>query len=358
VEPLKIVLDGAKFSNMEEFFAEMERLLTKDPDGRPGRSLDAFNDLLRGGFGVHAYGQGLEIQWVRSEKSRQDLGYPETALYWERALKRCHPSNQKTIQNRIEAARRGEGKTLFDLIVDIIQDEDHSCTLSLDGKGCRSIAIDGPAGAGKSTLARQLAQKLGFLYVDTGAIYRTVAVAVLRAGADPADPSQVIPLLERINIQMGYAADGVQRMELNGEDVTQAIRENRVSGAASRVAAIPEVRARLLDYQRTLSRTHDIVMDGRDIGTVVLPGADVKIFLTASPEVRARRRTRELEQRGEPADFESILREIRQRDEQDRSRSVSPLRQAEDAVLVDTSDLDLDQSLQVLLQTAKEGLEK
>ena len=220
----------------------------------------------------------------------------------------------------------------------------------------KSIAIDGPAGAGKSTLARQLAKELGFLYVDTGAIYRTVALAVLRAGADPADPAQVVPLLEGMNIQMGYGGDGVQRMGLGPEDVTEAIREHRISGAASKVSAIPAVRAFLLDYQRGLSRAHDIVMDGRDIGTVVLPNADVKIFLTAAPEARARRRLLELEQRGQEADFGAILHDIKERDFQDEHRPVAPLKRAEDAVLLDTTNLNLEQSCDRLLSLIKEKI--
>ena len=221
----------------------------------------------------------------------------------------------------------------------------------------RSVAIDGPAGAGKSTLARKLAEKLGFLYVDTGAIYRTVALSVLRAGADPADPVQVVPLLEGLDIQMGYGEDGVQRMSLGKEDVTEAIREHRVSGAASKVSAIPEVRAFLLDCQRGLASTHDVVMDGRDIGTVVLPNADVKIFLTAAPEARAKRRLLELEQRGQTADFDTILRDIRERDYQDEHRPVAPLKQAADALLLDTTELNLEQSCDRLLALVKEKIE-
>ncbi|WP_251316954.1 (d)CMP kinase [Flintibacter muris] len=220
----------------------------------------------------------------------------------------------------------------------------------------KSVAIDGPAGAGKSTLARQLAQRLGYLYVDTGAIYRTVALAALRAGVDPADPAQVVPLLGGLDIQMGYGDDGVQRMYLAGEDVSGAIREHRISGAASKVSAIPEVRAFLLDYQRGLTDSHSIVMDGRDIGTVVLPGADVKVFLTAAPEARARRRLLELEQRGQEADFETILQDIRERDRQDETRPVAPLRQAEDAMLLDTTQLNLEQSLEGLLSLVKEKI--
>lgn len=220
----------------------------------------------------------------------------------------------------------------------------------------KSIAIDGPAGAGKSTLARQAARELGFLYVDTGAIYRTVALKALRAGADAADPSQVIPLLEGLDIRMDYGHDGEQRMFLEGEDVSQAIREHQVSGLASKVSAIPEVRAFLLDFQRRQAREHDVVMDGRDIGTVVLPDADVKIFLTAAPESRARRRLLELEQRGQQADFETVLRDIVRRDEQDRNRPIAPLRQAEDAVLLDTTRLNLEESRRALLSVIKERI--
>ena len=220
----------------------------------------------------------------------------------------------------------------------------------------KSIAIDGPAGAGKSTLARALAQELGYFYVDTGAIYRTVALRAKQAGADPGDPAQVEPLLEDLDLRMDYGDDGVQHMYLSGEDVTEAIRENEISGMASRAAALPAVRAFLLDFQRRQAREHNVVMDGRDIGTVVLPQAGVKIFLTAAPEARARRRTLELQQRGQAADFTDILKTIQARDEQDRNRAVAPLRQAEDAVLLDTTDLDLKGSLEALLSLVRERL--
>lgn len=220
----------------------------------------------------------------------------------------------------------------------------------------RSIAIDGPAGAGKSTLARALARELGYLYVDTGAIYRTVALRAREAGADPSDPEQVAPLLEDLDLRMDYGGDGVQRMYLSGQDVTETIRENEISALASQVAALPAVREFLLEFQRKQAREHDVVMDGRDIGTVVLPQAGVKIFLTAAPEARARRRTAELLQRGQDADFDEILREIRQRDEQDENRPVAPLRQAEDAALLDTTNLDLKGSLEALLTLVRERL--
>ena len=211
----------------------------------------------------------------------------------------------------------------------------------------KSVAIDGPAGAGKSTLARQLAQRLGFMYVDTGAIYRTVALYTMRRDIPP---EEVVPELAGLDIQVEYDGQGVQRMRLNGEDVSEAIRAHQVSRRASQVAALPEVRAFLLDFQRRQALEHSVVMDGRDIGTVVLPHADVKIFLTASPEVRARRRLLELEQRGQSARYEQILQDIRDRDRQDQCRSIAPLRQAEDAVLLDTSGPDLEQSLAAMLE--------
>lgn len=161
-----------------------------------------------------------------------------------------------------------------------------------------SIAIDGPAGAGKSTLARALAKEIGYLYVDTGAIYRTVALRCKQAGADPSDPEQVAPLLKDLDLRMAYGEDGVQHMYLSEADVSEDIRHHEISGMASQVAALPQVRAFLLDFQRRQAQEYNVVMDGRDIGTVVLPHAGVKIFLTAAPEARARRRCLELEQRG------------------------------------------------------------
>lgn len=220
----------------------------------------------------------------------------------------------------------------------------------------KSIAIDGPSGAGKSTLAKQLAEQLGYLYVDTGAIYRTVALKAQKSGADPKCAQEVIPLLKDLDIRMDYGADGLQHMYLDGEDVTDAIRVHAVSSCASFVAAIPEVRDFLLDYQRKLARENNVVMDGRDIGTVVLPHADAKVFLTASARIRAERRMLELQQRGQQAEFDTILRDIELRDEQDRNRPVAPLRQAEDAVLLDTSELDLEESLAALLKICKEKL--
>lgn len=222
----------------------------------------------------------------------------------------------------------------------------------------KSIAIDGPAGAGKSTLARRLAADLGYLYVDTGAIYRTVALKACRAGVDPSAEEQVVPLLDNLDIRMDYDNQGVQRMYLDGEDVSAAIREHQISGLASKVSAIPAVRAFLLDFQRKQAREHNVIMDGRDIGTVVLPDADVKIFLTAAPEARAQRRTLELIEKGQQADYDTILADIIARDEQDRNRPIAPLKQAEDAVLVDTTHLNLEESLQALKAAAEEGVSR
>lgn len=220
----------------------------------------------------------------------------------------------------------------------------------------RSIAIDGPSGAGKSTLAKRLAQELGFLYVDTGAIYRTVGLAARRRGVDPADEKSVAAMLPGLSIIMGYGEDGLQRMFLDGEDVTSAIRENEISACASKAAALPAVREFLLEMQRKTAREHDVIMDGRDIGTVVLPQADVKLFLTASPEARAERRYKELLERGQRADFDQVLREVVERDRRDTQRETAPLRRAEDAVLADTTGLDLEGSFQLLLGIIRERL--
>ncbi|MBR3752345.1 MAG: (d)CMP kinase [Ruminiclostridium sp.] len=219
-----------------------------------------------------------------------------------------------------------------------------------------SIAIDGPSGAGKSTLAKALAAKLGFLYVDTGAIYRTVGLHVARSGGDCAVESDVLARLPEIKITMTYGDDGLQHMILNGEDVTTDIRKNEVSRYASQVSPIPGVRAFLLEMQRSMAREHSVIMDGRDIGTVVLPDADLKIFLTASVEERARRRHKELLEKGQQIDFDTVKQEIADRDYADTHRAVAPLKQAEDAVVVDTSALDLAGSLEALYTLVKERL--
>lgn len=219
-----------------------------------------------------------------------------------------------------------------------------------------SIAIDGPSGAGKSTMARKVAAELGFLYVDTGAIYRSVSLYAYRAGVAKEDAERIVSLLPQVQIDMEYREDGVQHMILNGEDVTDAIRENEVSLYTSAVSAIPEVRAFLLDLQRNLAATRNVVMDGRDIGTVVLPDATVKIYLTAAPEARARRRWLELKEKGSDITESQVLEDVLQRDYNDTHREIAPLRQAEDAVLVDTTALDLEASYQLLLNTIRERI--
>lgn len=220
----------------------------------------------------------------------------------------------------------------------------------------QSIAIDGPSGAGKSTLAKMIAEKLGFLYVDTGAIYRTVGLYAWKNGVEPHDAPAVVKLLDTIEIGMEYGPDGLQHMLLNGEDVTEQIRQHAISAYASAVSAIPQVRAFLLEMQRSLARTHNVVMDGRDIGTVVLPDADVKLFLTADPEDRARRRYEELLERGQQADYATVLEDLKKRDLNDSTRASAPLRQAEDALLVDTTGNTLEQSFALILNTVKEHL--
>ena len=217
-----------------------------------------------------------------------------------------------------------------------------------------SIAIDGPSGAGKSTLAKSVSKDLGYLYVDTGAIYRTIGYGVYRRGADPKDGEAVAALLPEFEVGLTYGADGLQHMTLNGEDVTEQIRLPEVSLCASAVSAHPAVRAHLLEMQRKLAREHNVVMDGRDIGTVVLPDATVKIFLTASLEERANRRCRELEQRGTPEVYERVLEEMSQRDYNDSHRAAAPLKQAEDAVLLDTTELDFQQSEEAILRIIRE----
>ncbi len=221
----------------------------------------------------------------------------------------------------------------------------------------RAIAIDGPSGAGKSTLARYAARELGFLYVDTGAIYRTLALFALRQGVDPADADAVTALLPQAVISLTYGEDGLQHMSLQGEDVTEAIRQHAVSAAASQVSAIPAVRDYLLDTQRRLAREHDVVMDGRDIGTVVLPEAQVKIFLTATPEDRAQRRYEELLRRGQSPEYAQVLQDVKDRDFRDTHRAAAPLRQAEDALKLDTTGCAFEESARRLLNLIKEKLD-
>ena len=216
-----------------------------------------------------------------------------------------------------------------------------------------AVAIDGPSGAGKSTLARAAAERLGILYVDTGAIYRTIGLYVQRRGIDPKDTAAVLAALPDIRIGMDHDADGMQRMLLNGEDVTADIRLPEISMYASAVSAIQGVRDFLMEMQRSLARERSVIMDGRDIGTVVLPDADVKIFLYADVEVRAKRRELELRQRGTPKLYDEVLREMEERDYNDTHRAAAPLRAADDAIMVDTSSMDFDASLALLLDVIR-----
>ena len=205
-----------------------------------------------------------------------------------------------------------------------------------------AIAIDGPAGAGKSTIAKRLAKELGYYYVDTGAIYRTVAYFLDLLGVSPKDADGVERYIDELTIQIEYDEDCKQHMLMNGMDVTDEIRTQDISQKASLVSAHPLVREVLLDMQRDVAKVHNVIMDGRDIGTVVLPKADVKIFLTATPEVRAKRRTDELLNKGQKAEYEVVLKEIQQRDYQDTHRPIAPLKMARDSVKLDTSELDIE----------------
>ncbi len=216
-----------------------------------------------------------------------------------------------------------------------------------------SVAIDGPAGAGKSTIARRVAAALNFVYVDTGAIYRTVGYAVFTRGIDPDQPEAVGELLPELTLKLSWPEDGIQHMILNGEDVTAQIRLPEISTYASRCAAIPAVRQFLLETQREVAKTHCVIMDGRDIGTVVLPHADAKIYLWASPEVRARRRWLELQAQNRSDTYEEVLHDMKERDYRDMHREVAPLRPAEDSLSVDTSDLTLEESVQAVMNAVR-----
>ena len=213
-----------------------------------------------------------------------------------------------------------------------------------------NVAIDGPAGAGKSTVARGAAKELGYIYVDTGALYRTVALAAQRKNV-LGDVNGICDMLPGITVELKFDDEGEQRVYLNGEDVSSLIRTPEISMAASSVSQIPKVREFLLELQRSIARENNVIMDGRDIGTVVLPNADVKIFLFASPECRAERRYKELIEKGQDVKYEDVLKDVNDRDYQDSHRAAAPLRQAEDAVLVDTSELDIEQSFARLKNT-------
>ena len=218
-----------------------------------------------------------------------------------------------------------------------------------------NIAIDGPAGAGKSTVAKNAAKELGFIYVDTGAMYRTIALYLLRKCIDIGNETALKKALDEIDVSMTYE-DDVQHMILNGEDVSGFIRTQEVSDMASKSSAHPAVRQKLLDLQRGLAAREDVLMDGRDIGTAILPGADLKIFLTASVDERAMRRYRENIAKGEVCSLEEIRKEIAARDYRDSHRSVSPLVKAEDAVLLDTSDMDLENVVKTIVALAREKM--
>jgi len=221
-----------------------------------------------------------------------------------------------------------------------------------------SIAIDGPAGAGKSTIAKALAKELGYYYVDTGAIYRTVAYFLDLLGISPKDVDGVSRYIDELTIGIEYDENGLQHMIMNGMDVTNDIRTQDISQKASLVSAHGIVRDMLLDMQRDVAKAHNVIMDGRDIATVVLPKADVKIFLTASAEVRAQRRTEELLTKGQKAKYETVLKEIQQRDYQDTHRAVAPLKMARDSIKVDTSDMTIEQVIETIRNIVKEKTEK
>jgi len=215
-----------------------------------------------------------------------------------------------------------------------------------------NIAIDGPAGAGKSTIAKLVAKELGFIYVDTGAMYRGLAVHFLKKGIVPGEVEKIEAACEDAKVELGYE-NGVQQVYLNGENITSQLREEAVGNMASVSSAVPAVRAKLLDLQRNLAKEKDVVMDGRDIGTNVLPNADVKVYLTASVECRAMRRFKELEEKGEACDFEQIRQDIQERDERDMTREIAPLKQAEDATLIDSSEMGIDDVVKAIIALTK-----
>lgn len=218
-----------------------------------------------------------------------------------------------------------------------------------------NVAIDGPAGAGKSTIAKAVAKKLGFIYVDTGALYRTIALNAVRNGVAD-DREGIVKMLDNTDVKLGFSDDGTQCVYLNGEDVSSLIRTPEISMGASKVSAIPEVRAFLLDLQRDIAKENDVIMDGRDIATVVLPNANVKIFLFASPECRAQRRYKELIEKGENVTFDEVLSDVNQRDYQDSHREIAPLKPTDESVMADTSALTLDESTELIINIIKENM--
>ncbi len=220
-----------------------------------------------------------------------------------------------------------------------------------------AVALDGPAGAGKSSVAKKAAKELDFIYVDTGALYRTIGLAAMRENIEPVASDEVFDLLKRIKVELTFNEKGEQIVLLNGEDVSGQIRTPEASMTASKISAIPEVRAFLLDLQRSMAKTNNVIMDGRDIGTVVLPDAQVKIFLTAAPEARAGRRYKELIEKGMDVKYEDILNDVIERDNFDMNREIAPLKPAEDSVTVDTTELDFEQSVEAVISVIKEKTE-
>lgn len=216
-----------------------------------------------------------------------------------------------------------------------------------------SVAIDGPAGAGKSTIAKMAAKRLNFIYVDTGALYRTLGYGAYVCNVNIHDDNALEAYLNNSSVELKFI-DGEQRVFLNGQDVSDKIRTPQMGTAASEISAIPRVREYLLEMQRGLAKTNNVIMDGRDIGTVVLPNAEVKIFLTASPECRAKRRLRDFEEKGEAVDYDEVLRLIIERDYQDSHREIAPLKPADDSIIVDTSELDLEQSVERIMSVIAE----
>lgn len=217
-----------------------------------------------------------------------------------------------------------------------------------------NVAIDGPAGAGKSTIAKAAAKELGYIYVDTGALYRTIALSAVRTSAIDDDDS-IVKMLDDIKVELKYV-NGAQAVYLNDEDVSSLIRTPEISMGASKVSAIPAVRAYLLDLQRNIAKENNVIMDGRDIATVVLPNADVKIFLFASPECRAERRYKELIEKGQDVKYEDVLADVNERDYNDSHREIAPLKPSEDSVMADTSGFELEQSIALIVKTIKENI--
>ncbi len=215
-----------------------------------------------------------------------------------------------------------------------------------------NVAIDGPAGAGKSTIAKRVAKEKGYIYVDTGAMYRGLAIYFLNQGISPDEKERVVNACEDADVTIAYE-DGRQQVYLNGENITGRLREEAVGNMASKTSALPEVRAKLLELQRNLARTSDVIMDGRDIGTCVLPDADVKIYLTASTHTRAKRRYDELCEKGVSCDLKEIEKDIEERDHRDMTREIAPLKQAEDAILVDSSDMTIDEVVEKIISFCK-----